>query len=304
MVVQKIKINDISFDIRFDEGIQHKSSLVIFLHGFKSFRNWGFIPYICSKFASAGLISLNLDFEFNGILTENPVQFDIEKFAMNNVSKELENINFLLSLLNELHSAKSLQQDFFKNFASIENSDDFEILNKILEQKWNGKVSLVGHSRGGGISILAARDNNIVDKIGLLAPIAHFDRYTPRLKAKWIDEGYLEFNDSMSKQTLKMNSDYVLDLEQNKDRFNLIKFAETLANPVFIIHGENDVSVPLSEVEDLVNSLKKNEINQFTSRNFVIIKKANHLFNINHPFEKSNPYLDEVCDLLISFLKE
>lgn len=304
MVVQKIKINEISFDIRFDGDIQQKSSLVIFLHGFKSFRNWGFIPYICSKFASAGFISLNLDFEFNGLLSENPVQFDIEKFAENNVSKELENINFLLSLLNELHSAKTLQQVFFKNFASIENSDDFDILYKILKQKWNGKVSLVGHSRGGGISILAARENKIVEKIGLLAPIGYFDRYTPRLKAKWKDEGYLEFNDSMSKQMLKISADYIHDLEQNKDRFNIIELAETLANPVFIIHGENDLSVPLSEVEDLVNSLKKNEINQFTSRNFVIIKKANHLFNINHPFEKSNSYLEEVCDLLISFLKE
>jgi pimeloyl-ACP methyl ester carboxylesterase len=254
--------------------------------------------------ATEGFITINIDFEYNGIISENPVEFDSDRFSMNTVSREFENASSILELLNSLHNAEK-NNLIFNNYSSysVELKELQEFKTDIL-QRWNGEINLVGHSRGGGIALLAANRYNFVKKIALLAPIGYFDRYTDRLKAKWRNDKWLEFNDIMSKQQLRINASYIDDLDENKSEYDLLKIAENLSNPILIIHGENDLSVPVSESKELYNSFKKIEQNIRTNRNFVLLKKANHLFNINHPFEKSNSYLDEVCDLLNNFLKE
>ncbi|OGU56077.1 MAG: hypothetical protein A2X64_05295 [Ignavibacteria bacterium GWF2_33_9] len=276
-------INKLRFDIRYKTDANGLMPIAIFLHGFKSFRNWGFIPYICEVVAENSFISINLDFELNGIINENLVEFDTELFAENTVSRELQNAIDLISLI--------------RNGANKE-------LNFFLSEKWNGDIHLLGHSRGGGIAILAANQLNGISKIGLLAPIGYFDRYTQRLKKQWMDNGFLEFKDLMSKQMLRMNSSYLIDLENHKDDFNILEIAPKLRNKVQIIHGEMDLSVPLKEVNELYKSFLKNiDYNSKTNCNFVLLQKANHLFNVQHPFESSNSILEDVCNLLVNFLK-
>jgi pimeloyl-ACP methyl ester carboxylesterase len=305
MIVQEeFKINNLKFDLRYNANNDARKPLIIFFHGFKSFRNWGFIPFICSELANKGFPVINLDFELNGITSINPVQFDVEKFAENTVSNELKNASELINLLNKLHNDYDLSHKKTGDEEYYINDYQIAKLAKIIKPKWDGRINLAGHSRGAGISILCADRFDSIHTLALLAPIAHFDRYTNRLKAKWLTDGKLEFKDMMSNQILKMNSNYIADIEENKEEFNLLKTAEKLMNSVLIVHGTNDVSVPLSEPTELYNSFKKMEQNSATIRNFVLLQKANHLFNINHPFEKSNSYLDEVCDLLVNFFDE
>ena len=276
-------INKLQFDLRHNTEANGLMPVVIFLHGFKSFRNWGFIPYICEVFAENEIISINLDFEFNGIKNESPVEFDSEKFAQNTITSELQNVKDLITIIKNKSNEK---------------------LEHILSDKWNGEIHLVGHSRGGGIALLAANQLTDISKIGLIAPIGYFDRYTPRLKNQWLETGYLEFKDLMSRQILRMNSSYLVDLENHKEEYDLLNIVPKLMNSAQIIHGKLDLSVPLKEVNDLYNSFLKNiDINKKTNCNFVLLEKANHLFNVKHPFESSNSILDETCNVLLNFLK-
>lgn len=278
MVATKtIQINGLTFDVHLHENLQSKP-IAIFFHGFKSFRNWGFIPYICNELANDNIITINLDFTLNGVISENPVVFDIERFARNTITQELDDARKLIKTLN--------------------NSKNIPQLKEVLKD-WNGEVILMGHSRGGGISMLLA-DEIKTSKLILLGTISTFDRYTSRLKQEWLSKGYLEFNDIMNKQLLRMNSTYLIDLEENKEKFDLYKIARHLEIPVLFIHGENDISERAEKAKEIYKIIQNN---QKSNCNFVLLQKANHLFNVTHPFENTNLFLEEALNNIKNFLK-
>lgn len=301
-MIEKLTFNyeNLNFDLRFDSAEISKRPLVIFFHGFKSFRNWGFIPYICSFLAENGYLVINLDFEYNGIISENPINYDVDKFSKNTVSKELENASKIIELSNRLHNIDSHSKNIFEDI----KGNSLINLKEVFDDYWNGEINLIGHSRGSAVALLSALRYNEIKKIALLAPIGTFERFSARIIKKWKDEGFLEFNDSKSNQKLKMGMDYLDDIERNRDNFDLMNAAKKIENPVIIIYGSNDLSVSEKEVRELYESLTEKEQNFRTYRNFVFLEKANHLFNINHPFDGSNSYLDKVCDLLVTFLDE
>ena len=275
------QISNLKFDIRFMDLLD-QVPLFIFLHGFKSFRNWGFIPYICENLAYNGIITLNLDFSSNGVISENPILYDTDTFANNTISKEVQDVDLLLSiLLNDSKENRALGQ-------SLKN--------------WNGQIYLCGHSRGAGIAIIAADKYREIQKVVLLSAISDFNRYTPRLINKWIEGGFLEFNDPQSNQKLRMNSTYILDLIENQEKYNLKKIMQRLDKPTILITAENDLTTPIRESNELIENYKKNQNNKKNHCNFVLIKKANHLFNCTHPFNGTNAYLDEVLQNVKEFL--
>jgi pimeloyl-ACP methyl ester carboxylesterase len=269
------KINELVFDIRYREN-SLKKPIVIFFHGFKSFRNWGFIPYICEKLAENDAIAINLDFSMNGIIAENPVIFSIDKFAQNTVSQELADARELIKLLR----LNNINED----------------LNQVLKN-WNDEIILMGHSRGAGIALILANEMKI-NKLILLATISTFDRYTERLKQEWLSKGFLEFQDAMSKQVLRMNSTYLIDLTNNKKKFDLYEIASKIEIPVLFIHGENDITERPEKAKEIYYLI---ENNQKSNCNFVLLKKANHLFNVTHPFEKTNIFLEEALNNIKRF---
>ncbi len=276
-----VKINELKFDIRRNAS-EKTAPIFLFLHGFKSFRNWGFIPYVCEKVAESGNISINLDFSHNGIISENPIHFDVEEFAKNTVSQEIEDVDAFISLLNN----PSLWNEDLKNGL----------------ESWDGKIILCGHSRGAGVGIVTATKHILVERLILLAPVSDFNRYTPRMINSWIDRGFMEFNDPSSGQKLKVDAEYIKDLLDNSNKYDLTKVMHVLDLPTLIIHGDNDLSTSLREGKELFENYQKNKENKRNPCNFVIIKKANHLFNSFHPFKESNQYLDEVIDNIKDFI--
>ena len=67
--------------------------------------------------------------------------------------------------------------------------------------------------------------------------------------------------------------------------------------PHFIIHGDNDPAVSIKEGKKL-HSWNPKSI-------FKIIKNANHVFNVSHPWtaKKMTTELEEVTQLCVAFLK-
>lgn len=276
-----IEIDELKFDIRTNTNTD-LVPIFIFLHGFKSFRNWGFIPYLCEQIANRGFISINLDFSKNGIISEYPIKFDVDIFSENTISQEIMDVDKLLSIL----------------FNS--NNWDTDLKGALIN--WNGEIILAGHSRGAGIAIITATKYLVVRKLVLMATISDFNRYTNRLIEKWINDGNFEFNDPVSGQRLNLKSSYILDIKHNQDKFNLKKIMQKLDIPILILHGDNDLSTPLTEGKNLYENYKKNIKNKHNHCNFVTINRANHLFNCNHPFNNSNKYLDEAIHNIHKFL--
>ena len=122
--------------------------VVLFVHGFKGFKDWGIWDLIAHEFAMQNFVFLKFNFSHNGTTTSNPLDFDdLEAFGHNNYSKELADISSIFQWLEESDTGIPLAE-------------------KDLNQ-----VGLIGHSRGGAISIIHAAENTRIKALSTWAAV-------------------------------------------------------------------------------------------------------------------------------------
>lgn len=251
--------------------------LVFILHGFKGFKDWGFIPYVAGCLASAGAITVTFNFSMNGIDGSSDYVARPDDFADNTISCQLA--------------------DAEKVILYICNS-------KILEfdNIWDGRTFLLGHSLGGAVSLLVGNRLPGIDRIALWGAISTFDRYTARQKKQWREKGFLEFVNMKTNQVLKLNVSYLDDFEMHQAELDLEGAASMYPKPILIVHGAQDMTVPVKEAELIAGSYLGNpQPGKELSKK--IINNTGHTFGIIHPFQSSNTFLDEAVKSTIDFFE-
>ena len=251
-----------------------KLPLVVFCHGFKGFKDWGSFPYVFERLAVAGNFITAFNFSYNGTgeTHEEMMGFArLELFAQNTFSRELDDLGSVLDYLQQNHN---------------EYNYDFD------------NLTLVGHSRGGGIAILKTAEDNRVKRLITLSSVSNFDRYSERHKQEWKERGFFEVMNTRTKQRMRLNYSLLEDLEKNNDRLNIEKAAEKINIPWLIIHGTEDLAVDYSNAENLFNTGSPDK------RELVLLDNTGHTFGAAHPFEETTPALENVLTLIIDFLKK
>ena len=74
--------------------------------------------------------------------------------------------------------------------------------------------------------------------------------------------------------------------------------AKNLNKPLLIIHGEQDLTVPIKEAEQIFSWSNRG------NTEFHKIKATGHTFDIVHPFEGSNPKFDSVLECTLNFFNK
>ena len=247
-----------------------KSPCIILVHGFKGFKDWGFCPYIGEYLSRQNFFVVTFNFSHNGI-GENLTEFtELDKFAENTFALEISELSEIIS---------AYKNNFFGEIS-------------------NQPVGLLGHSRGGGISLLTSKQNDDVKAVAIWASVSDFDRYSERQKEVWRKKGVFEVLNTRTKQVMRLNVTLLDDLEQNNDTsLNIENSVKTLNKPLFIAHGEQDLAVPVKEAETLYNWSNKD------MTEFYKIPNTGHTFNAKHPFEGSNPRLDLLLEKTERFFK-
>ncbi len=232
---------------------------IILVHGFKGFKDWGFCPYIGEYFSTRNYFVITFNFSHNGI-GKNLTEFtELNKFAENTFSLEISELSEIV--------------DAYKNnfFGEVKNKS----------------IGFLGHSRGGGISLLTANQRSDISAVAVWSSVSNFDRYSKRQKEEWKKKGVFQVLNTRTKQVMRLNLSLLEDLEKNKeDLLNIEKAVKNLNRPLFIGHGEEDLAVPVKEAEMMYNWSNKNKTE------FYKIPAAGHTFNAKHPFEGSNPKLE------------
>lgn len=249
--------------------------LTIFIHGFKGFMDWGHFPKVLEKMCRAGMPVLAFNFSHNGTSPEHPVDFvDLEAFGNNNYSKELFDLDVVLNAVPDL--AESYQWRV--------NTDKFV---------------LIGHSRGGAISILKAAEDSRIAGLITWAAVSTFGSFFPMdILDQWRSEGVIFTYNARTKQQMPLFYQLYEDVAQHKERFNILKAASKIHVPWQIVHGTDDLTVPLSAAEQLLEAAISAEL--------LIIDGTNHTFGGKHPWEESSLPADSesMTDAAISFIKE
>ncbi|MGQ9799615.1 MAG: alpha/beta hydrolase [Ignavibacterium sp.] len=262
--------NKIRFSVYFDSKRISKPCL-IFVHGFKGFKDWGFWPYAAEFFAKNGFNVVSFNFSHNGV-GDSLTEFDeLDKFAENTISLEVDELN---EIINSVKSAKIVNQ----NCSSI---------------------GIIGHSRGGAVSILTSAKNENVNALAVWASVAKLDRYTARQKKEWKEKGFVEVFNSRTKQMMRLNVNLLNDIEQNKNStLNIETAVKKLNRPFLIVHGEQDLTVPVEESKLLFEFADKEKTE------LKIIPATGHTFDIVHPFESSNVKFELVLNKTLEFFQK
>ena len=159
-------------------------------------------------------------------------------------------------------------------------------------------VTLIGHSRGGGDAIIVAAEDKRVTKLITLAAVSDFNRFSDEIKKQWRENGFIEIQNSRTKQNMRLNSVLLDDMEKNAERLNILKAAAKLNIPFLIIQGAEDMAVSKSEAELIYSVADKSKSELF------IIEHTGHTFGVQHPFAGTTPAFETVLQRIIKKLSE
>ncbi len=248
---------------------------IFIIHGFKGFKDWGYVPFFSEELADNGFFVVTFNFSHNGIGDDPFTITELDKFANNTISLEVSELDELI----QFYNTGGFGFDGSRN-----------------------KIGLIGHSRGGAIGLIVASESKKFDRnknlsaLVLWGSIATFERYSKKQVELWRAQGYLEVTNTRTGQTLRLNRLLLDDYENNRERFNLLNCISSIELPILIIHGDQDLTVPVSEAYQLYNASNNNRTE------LIIINSAGHTFNIVHPYEGSNPQFEQVKARTIDFL--
>ncbi|MFL2569873.1 MAG: alpha/beta hydrolase family protein [Flavobacteriales bacterium] len=268
-VIPSQRNKNITLDINFAKT--KNCPLVIFSHGFKGFKDWGPFNTISDIFVQSGLNFLKFNFSHNGVSSERPLEFsDLEAFGNNNFSIELEDLESVI--------------EWAKN--NLEQNVDLS------------RIYLLGHSRGGGISILKAVTNSNIKKLVSWASVSDFEKRIENDKVNlWKDRGVVYVFNNRTNQQMPLYYQFYEDYINNKSHFSIPKACRKLSIPTLIIHGDNDQTVDFIEAEELRANISNSIL--------LKIEDSDHVFNAKHPFDENFMpiQLKKVIAESISFFK-
>ena len=254
---------------KYSSGVFGKQPCLVYVHGFKGFKDWGFVPHVGSYFARKGIDVITFNFSHNGVAGHGEEFTELEKFAENTFSREVRETKEIINLCRNTQ--------YFGTFLSK-------------------PLGLLGHSRGGGIALIAGSDSEDISGICTWNAVSTFDRYEKETKEKWKRQGYLEVVNSRTKQVFRLNVGLLEDLEKNgRKALHILEKVKVYKRPLLILHSQHDETVPMYESE---------QINIFGDSGLTdlrLIPETGHTFGTSHPFTGSTTALDLALDNTFSF---
>ena len=219
-------------------------ALVVVVHGFKGFKDWGFFPWLAQRLTQHHLAVCRFNMSRSGI-GDDPETFDrLDLFADDTYSQQLDDLSRVVAYA----------QEQFPRCPTF----------------------LLGHSRGGGMAVLGAASVPRLAGVVTWSPIASANRWDEATKKQWRAEGWLDQMNQRTKQNMRMSTRILDDYEANRERLDIVAAASRLEVPLLVVHGRRDESVSFEEGRRLAAHAPDSSM--------VIIERAGHTMNAVHPF--------------------
>ena len=262
----------IVYDVYYNQNNIPKP-VVVFCHGYKGFKDWGAWHLVAEEFANAGFFFLKFNFSHNGGTAEQPIDFpDLEAFSENTYTKELDDV---VRVLKEL-----------KNYSQEANP---------------AQTNIIGHSRGGGLALLATELHSNILKAATWAGVSDF---APRFYegteafAEWKKTGMAYVENARTNQQLPHKFSFYEDFNTNREAYSIKRAVRNTQKPLLIVHGSADTTVELFEAENLKKWGPQAKLH--------VIDGADHVFQSKHPWEAEAlpKEMQEAVKVTIGFFKE
>ena len=251
-----------------------KLPVILFCHGYKGFKDWGAWNLMAEAFARKGFLFIKFNFAFNGGTVDNPIDFpDLEAFSQNTYTKELDDLEVMIDWI---------------------TGGDFPF----DETAKTSNLTLIGHSRGGGIAVIKAAENSRIKKLVTLAAVSDFHERFPEgaeLEA-WRKNGVSYVENSRTKQQMPHLFNFYNDFKENEERLTISRAAKHLKIPFLIIHGTDDPTVEVTHARRLQQWNPNAEL--------FLLEGSDHVFGASHPWasEELPPAMHEIIVRVSQFI--
>lgn len=237
--------------------------LIVFVHGFMGFMDWGAWHLVRDFFTGAGYDFCRFNISHNGTSPDFPLTFaDLGAFGQNTYSYEVTDVLRLVKHLESKHGT------------------------------WD-RIHLIGHSRGGGTALLASEQWQFQSQLGMVCTWAGICDIARRFPTgaellEWEKNGIRFVRNARTNQDLPQQYTLYTDFIAQQEKLDILSAAKKMAKHLHIFHGDQDSSVPLSEADELAKA---------SGTNVCQIKGADHVFGAQHPWneKKMPPLLLELC---------
>ena len=246
----------IRVDVRRPVGADPESAVLV-AHGFKGFKDWGFFPHLCERLAEDGHLVVSFNFSLNGTGPGLMDFSDLEAFGRNTLSRELDDLRWMAD--------------------------------RILAGEWTSgsrpaSVGVLGHSRGGGTSIITTAEHGGISSLVTWAAVSTFDRWTEQHAEDWMSRGVTYIANARTGQDMPLYRTFWEDLRANAGRLDVLAAAARVHVPWLIVHGSEDATVPVAEADRLNEAGRTAELG--------VVEGSGHTFEATHPMQESTPGLE------------
>lgn len=199
-------------------GIEHYASddlahcAVCLVHGFRSWHQWGFIPFAARYFAQHGIDAYVVALPSSGY---TPAGFSVEQFTQGNISVDRRALAITLAHIRSRSPC----------------------------------LLGVGHSRGGLLLLL---EHAALDCLALWMPPRRFGRWSERQRTQWRQQGFLPAGTHPDTgESLMLSTTYLVDLEQHDYNAHVEHAARQCRIPTIVLAAELDLVAPPGEAAEL-----------------------------------------------------
>jgi len=242
---------------------------VVIAHGFKGFKDWGFFPHLADRLARGGVTAVSFNFSGSGVGPEGDRFTEPQRFARATFGGDLRDLETILTAL----QAGRLHPDL----APPSN------------------VGLFGHSRGGGVGVLAAATQPGIGSLVTWSAIGQALRWGPETIRRWRQDGKLDVTNTRTGEVLPVHPDVLDELEGDREgRLDIPAAAARVTVPWLIVHGEVDESVPVREAQLLQRA-------SGGRAELLVVRHGGHTFGARHPWAGTTPELDQAMDATVGW---
>ncbi|WP_027416814.1 alpha/beta hydrolase [Aneurinibacillus terranovensis] len=259
-------------DVFINTAELNRKPVVIVCHGFKGFKDWGMFPRIGKYLADQGFAAITFNFSGNGIGEDLENFTELEKFGRNTYQQELSDLDFLIQMLKA---------------GKLPGS---ELMN-------TNRIGLIGHSKGGGDSILyAVSYPENIRAVVTWNGIAHVDVFGVKVRRQVEETGIGYILNGRTGQKMPIEKIVIDDIDVNARQYDLLSCVAEMEQPLLIVQGTDDFPRLVKGAESLKQHARNGRL--------CWIKGGSHTFNTVHPYKGDTEPLLQALDTTAAFLRD
>ncbi|MCH2135654.1 MAG: lysophospholipase [Phycisphaerales bacterium] len=232
--------------------------VVVLVHGFKGYKDYGMFPHLAGAVCRAGWIVHRVSLSHSG-MGHGHGPFDEARFEKDTWNRGVEDLQAICGAIDS----------------------------GVLAGQGAGVV-LAGHSRGGSLVLTAAGRHGTDGSLGgvrgvvsLSAP-AQLNGLKEEDQARLLKEGRLQSPSARTGQMLHVGRGWLQEQLDDPPGHDLHGLVARIKAPILLVHGTDDEAVPASAAPRIAQAAPGNV-------QVELLEGANHVFNTPNPFDGESP---------------